>query len=49
MFGLTSLGTIHTAIGLVALIAGAYPGGTHSLGDTSKEQLNADLLAFVKN
>ncbi len=24
-----------------------YPGGTHSLGDTSKGQLNADLLAFV--
>lgn len=26
-----------------------YPGGSHSLGDTSKEQLNADLLAFIKN
>jgi non-heme chloroperoxidase len=26
-----------------------YPGGTHSLGDTSKEQLNADLLAFVQS
>jgi non-heme chloroperoxidase len=25
-----------------------YPGGTHSLGDTSKDQLNADLLAFLK-
>jgi non-heme chloroperoxidase len=25
-----------------------YPGGTHALGDTSKEQLNADLLAFIK-
>ena len=25
-----------------------YPGGTHSLGDTHKEQLNADLLAFLK-
>jgi non-heme chloroperoxidase len=25
-----------------------YPGGTHSLGDTSKDQLNADLLAFIK-
>lgn len=24
-----------------------YPGGAHSLGDTSKDQLNADLLAFV--
>ena len=23
-----------------------YAGGTHSLGDTSKEQLNTDLLAF---
>lgn len=26
-----------------------YPGGSHSLGDTSKEQLNADLLEFVKS
>jgi non-heme chloroperoxidase len=26
-----------------------YPGGTHSLGDTSKEQLNTDLLAFLKS
>jgi non-heme chloroperoxidase len=26
-----------------------YPGGTHSLGDTSKEQLNVDLLAFIKS
>jgi non-heme chloroperoxidase len=26
-----------------------YPGGTHSLGDTSKEQLNADLLEFLKS
>jgi non-heme chloroperoxidase len=25
-----------------------YPGGTHSLGDTSKDQLNEDLLAFIK-
>jgi len=25
-----------------------YPGGAHSLGDTSKDQLNADLLAFLK-
>ncbi len=25
-----------------------YPGGTHALGDTSKERLNADLLAFCK-
>ncbi len=25
-----------------------YPGGTHSLGDTSKDKLNADLLAFLK-
>jgi non-heme chloroperoxidase len=25
-----------------------YPGGAHSLGDTSKAQLNADLLAFLK-
>ena len=26
-----------------------YPGGTHSLGDTSKDRLNADLLAFVRS
>ena len=26
-----------------------YPGGTHSLGDTSKETLNADLLEFLKS
>jgi non-heme chloroperoxidase len=26
-----------------------YPGGAHSLGDTSKEHLNADLLAFLKS
>ncbi len=25
-----------------------YTGGTHSLGDTSKEQLNTDLLEFLK-
>jgi non-heme chloroperoxidase len=25
-----------------------YPGGSHALGDTSKEQLNADLLSFAK-
>ncbi|MHC1745321.1 MAG: alpha/beta fold hydrolase [Syntrophobacteraceae bacterium] len=25
-----------------------YPGGSHSLGDTSKDQLNADLLAFLR-
>jgi non-heme chloroperoxidase len=25
-----------------------YPGGSHALGDTAKERLNADLLAFVK-
>jgi len=35
------------------LIPGAilkiYPGGTHSLGDTSKDQLNADLLQFVQS
>lgn len=24
-----------------------YPGGSHSLGDTSREQLNTDLLAFI--
>jgi len=26
-----------------------YKGGSHSLGDTSKEQLNADLLAFARS
>jgi non-heme chloroperoxidase len=26
-----------------------YPGGTHSLGDTSKNQLNADLLEFLRS
>ena len=26
-----------------------YPGGSHSLGDTSKEQLNKDLLEFIKS
>jgi non-heme chloroperoxidase len=34
------------------LVAGStlkiYKGGSHSLGDTSKDQLNADLLAFLK-
>ena len=26
-----------------------YPGGSHSLGDTSKDQLNEDLLEFLKS
>jgi non-heme chloroperoxidase len=26
-----------------------YPGGSHSLGDTSKQQLNADLLKFIQS
>jgi non-heme chloroperoxidase len=26
-----------------------YPGGSHSLGDTSKEQLNKDLLEFINS
>jgi len=26
-----------------------YPRGSHSLGDTSKEQLNADLLEFARS
>lgn len=26
-----------------------YPGGSHSLGDTSKDQLNADLLEFLRS
>jgi non-heme chloroperoxidase len=25
-----------------------YPGGSHTLGDTSKDQLNEDLLAFLQ-
>jgi len=25
-----------------------YPGGSHSLGDTNKDELNADLLAFLR-
>ena len=26
----------------------AYPGGPHGLADTHKDQLNADLLAFLR-
>ncbi len=26
-----------------------YPGGSHGLTDTAKDQLNADLLAFIKS
>jgi non-heme chloroperoxidase len=26
-----------------------YPGGAHALGDTAKERLNADLLAFIRS
>ena len=26
-----------------------YPGGAHGLGDTHKDQLNADLLAFARS
>jgi non-heme chloroperoxidase len=26
-----------------------YPGGPHGLADTHKDQLNADLLAFLKS
>lgn len=26
-----------------------YPGGSHALGDTSRDQLNNDLLAFAKS
>jgi len=37
----------------VKLVPGAtlkiYPGGSHSLGDTSREQLNTDLLAFASS
>ncbi len=25
-----------------------YPGGPHGLADTHKDELNADLLAFIK-
>ena len=44
----------HRRVGAAVVQAGEgrdaedLPGGSHSLGDTSKEQLNADLLAFVK-
>jgi non-heme chloroperoxidase len=42
----------HSALLSAKLVKNAalkiYPGGAHSLGDTSKDQLNADLLAFVK-
>lgn len=37
----------------VKLVKGAtlkvYPGGSHSLGDTSRDELNADLLAFIRS
>lgn len=37
----------------IKLVKGAvlkiYPGGTHSLGDTSKDQLNKDLLEFASS
>jgi non-heme chloroperoxidase len=40
------------ALRSATLIKGAqlkiYPGGGHSLGDTAKEQLNQDLLAFLQ-
>jgi non-heme chloroperoxidase len=26
-----------------------YPGGGHSLGDTAKDQLNSDLLEFLRS
>jgi non-heme chloroperoxidase len=26
-----------------------YPGGAHALGDTSKDELNEDLLAFIRS
>lgn len=42
-----------SALRSAELVRGAqlkiYPGGSHSLGDTSKEQLNADLLAFARS
>jgi non-heme chloroperoxidase len=42
----------HSALLSAKLIRNAtlkvYPGGSHALADTSKEQLNADLLAFLK-
>lgn len=41
------------ALRSATLIKGAqlkiYPGGGHSLGDTAKEQLNQDLLAFLQS
>ena len=48
----------HTHLGAAGLLSAKlvpnatlkiYPGGTHSLGDTSKEQLNQDLLQFLKS
>jgi non-heme chloroperoxidase len=26
-----------------------YKGGSHALGDTSRDEVNADLLAFLKS
>lgn len=41
-----------SALRAVKLIPNAklkiYPGGSHALGDTSKDQLNADLLEFLR-
>ena len=41
------------ALRSVELVKGAqlkiYPGGGHSLGDTAKDQLNQDLLAFLQS
>ncbi|MBS0661149.1 MAG: alpha/beta hydrolase [Verrucomicrobia bacterium] len=41
-----------SALRSAQLVRGAelkiYPGGSHSLGDTDKERLNADLLAFAR-
>lgn len=39
----------HCAVKLIPhAILKVYPGGPHGLADTHKEQLNADLLAFLK-
>jgi non-heme chloroperoxidase len=42
----------HSALLTAKLVRNAtlkvYPGGSHALGDMSKDKLNADLLAFLK-
>ena len=49
------MSTITTSDGTRDLLQGpgqgaeiVHPGGTHARGDTSRDQVNADLLAFCK-